>query len=256
MTCPLGRPSTGVVVTGGASGIGRACAAALAEVGRPVGIWDRAGDAAREAADAIGRAHGIEACAVEVDVTDASSFPEAVSRTREALGSVGGLAHCAGVVALDTVDQLDEAKWDFVLDVNLRAEALLVTALLPELRSAGPGSAIVGISSIEAIVANPVTPAYCASKAGLLGLTHALAVTLAPDGIRANAVCPGYVDTPMTAPIFSTSGDVRTQFEQQVPIGRIAAPEEIARVVRFLLSDEASYVTGAELVVDGGLTRV
>jgi NAD(P)-dependent dehydrogenase (short-subunit alcohol dehydrogenase family) len=256
MAVLLGRPATGVVVTGGASGIGRACADALAEVGRPVAIWDRAGGAAKEAADATAAAHGVATCAIEVDVTDASGFADAVARTRQALGSIGGLVHCAGVVSVETVEQLDETRWDFVLDVNLRAEALLVKALLPELRAAGRGSAVVGLSSIEAVVGNGVIPAYCASKAGLLGLTRSLAAGLAHEGIRVNAVCPGYVDTPMTKPHLSASPQIRAQFEQHVPMGRIAAPEEIARVVRFLLSDEASYVTGAELLVDGGITKV
>lgn len=252
----LGSPATAVVVTGGASGIGRACAEALAEVGRAVAIWDRAGGAAKEASDAIAAAYGVATCAVEIDVTDSSGFADAGARTREAVGPIGGLVHCAGVVSVETVEQLDEARWDFVLDVNLRAEALLVRALLPELRAAGPGSAIVGLSSIEAIVANGAIPAYCASKAGLLGLTRSLAQGLAHEGIRVNAVCPGYVNTPMTKPHLSISPEVRAQFEQHVPLGRIAAPEEIARVVRFLLSDEASYVTGAEVVVDGGITKV
>jgi NAD(P)-dependent dehydrogenase (short-subunit alcohol dehydrogenase family) len=256
VTVLLGSPNTGVVVTGGASGIGRACAEAIAEVGRPVAIWDRAGDAAKAAADAIAAASGVKTCAVQVDVTASSQFTDAVARTKETLGSVGGLVHCAGVVSVETVEQLDEERWDFVLDVNLRAEALLVKALLPELRAAGPGSAIVGLSSIEAVVGNGIIPAYCASKAGLLGLTRALAVGLAAEGIRVNAVCPGYVDTPMTAPYLSATPEVRRQFEQHVPMGRIAGPDEIARVVRFLLSDEASYVTGAELIIDGAMTKV
>lgn len=252
----LGSPATGVVITGGASGIGRACAEALAEVGRPVAIWDRAGGPAKEAADSVAAAHGVPTHAVEIDVTDAARFGDAVARTREAIGPIGGLVHCAGVVSQEAPDQIDEERWDFVLDVNLRAEALLVKALLPEFRAAGPGSAVVGLSSIEAIVASPLIPAYCASKAGLLGLTRSLAVGLAPEAIRVNAVCPGYVDTPMTAPFLSAAPEMRSQWEGQVPLGRIAAPEEVARVVRFLLSDEASYVTGAELVVDGGVTRV
>ncbi|MHB8463244.1 MAG: SDR family NAD(P)-dependent oxidoreductase [Acidimicrobiales bacterium] len=254
MALQLGSPSTGVVVTGGASGIGRACAHALAEVGRPVAVWDRSGDAATESAARIAADHGVATVAIEIDVTDSRGLAGAVDRTRDAIGPIGGLAHCAGVVSTESVEQLDEVRWDFVLDVNLRAEALIVTALLPELRRAGPGSAVVGISSIEAIVGNGAIPAYCASKAGVLGLTHALAVGLAREGIRVNAVCPGYVDTPMAAMLTATP-EVRARFEAQVPLGRLARPEEIASVVRFLLSDDASYVTGAELVVDGGATK-
>jgi len=251
--------TTGVVVTGGASGIGRACAAALVEVGRPVAIWDRDGDGARAAASELGDGNdgsGVATMACEVDVTDEAGLAPAVAATRDAIGAIGGLVHSAGVVGLDPIDTLDAAAWDRVLDVNLRAEALVVTALLSELRAAGPGAAVVGVSSIEAIVGNGAIPAYCASKAGLLGLTRSLAISLGAEGIRVNAVCPGYVDTPMTAPHLSATPEARALVAARVPLGRIAAPEEIGRVVRFLLSDDASYITGAELVVDGGVTRV
>jgi NAD(P)-dependent dehydrogenase (short-subunit alcohol dehydrogenase family) len=251
----LGTPATAVVVTGGASGIGRACVTALAEVGRAVAIWDLNADAAQQAAREVRDEHGVVAQPVAVDVTDERALAAAVAETGDALGPVGGLVHCAGIVALETVEQLDAARWDRVLDVNLRAQALIVGALLPQLRAAGRGSAVVGLSSVEAVVGNGVIPAYCASKAGLLGLTRALAVGLAGEGIRVNAVCPGYVETPMTAPHLLSSGELRAHFEQQVPMGRIARPEEIASVVRFLLSDEASYVAGAELIVDGALTK-
>jgi NAD(P)-dependent dehydrogenase (short-subunit alcohol dehydrogenase family) len=251
----LGSPSTGAVVTGAASGIGMACVEALAEAGRPVALWDRAGDAARDVADRIAKEHGVPAMGVEVDVCSAGQFDAAIATTRQAIGSIGALAHCAGIDSPIPIEELDESKWDEVLDVNLRAQALLVRALLPELREAGTGSAIVGLSSIMAILGGHRYPAYCASKAGLLGLTRALAMSLAPDGIRVNAVCPGFVDTPMLASHFDTAPQRRTRLEQSLPLGRIAQPDEIATVVRFLLSDEASYVTGAEIVVDGGVTR-
>jgi NAD(P)-dependent dehydrogenase (short-subunit alcohol dehydrogenase family) len=243
-----------VVVTGGASGIGRACAHALAEHGRPVALWDLDPAAAQATADAVGRAHGVDAHGAAVDVRDPSAFPDAVAAATASVGPIGGLVHAAGVVALDGVDTVDATAWDGVVDVNLRAFALLVRALLPELRAAAPHAAVVGVSSIEAIVGDGRIPAYCASKAGLLGLVRSLAVGLAGDGIRVNAVCPGYVDTAMTAPVLARP-DARARMEQRVPLGRIATPDEIARVVRFLLSDDASYVTGAELVVDGGLTK-
>ena len=153
------------------------------------------------------------------------------------------------------VDFVDADNWAAVVDVNLRAEALLVRALLPAFRDAKPGSAIVGISSVEAIHGNAALPAYCASKAGLLGLTRSLAHRLGLEGIRVNAVCPGAVDTPMLAPLLAFD-EARTQLEARIPLGRVAPPEEIARVVRFLLSDDAAYVHGASIVVDGGMTAV
>jgi len=150
---------------------------------------------------------------------------------------------------------LDVETWGGVVDVNLRAEALLVRALLPALLEARPGSAVVGISSVEAIVGHGVLPAYCASKAGLLGLTRSLAHALGGDGVRVNAVCPGAVDTPMLAPLVALE-EGRRALEGRIPLERIALAEEVARVVRFLLSDEASYVHGTHLVVDGGMTAV
>jgi NAD(P)-dependent dehydrogenase (short-subunit alcohol dehydrogenase family) len=243
-------PMTGAVVTGGASGIGRACAAALAEVGRPVAVWDRNGAGAEAAAADIQRDTGVSAVGIGIDVTDSSAFPDAVERSRAALGSIGGLVHAAGVARADVLGDLDEERWDFVLDVNLRAEALIVQALLTDLRKASPGAAVVGISSIEGLVGNSAIPAYCASKAGLLGLTRSMALQLAGDAIRVNAVCPGYIDTPMTA----LGEIVRQQFADECPLGRMGSAREIAQTVRFLLSDEASYVTGAYLVVDGGVT--
>ncbi len=248
-------PSTGVVVTGGGSGIGRATALALAEIGRPVAVWDRdAVGAAETAAEATDR-HGVDACSVAIDVTDAEAFPVAIAESLKTIGAIGGLVHAAGVAGPMPVDGLDEDAWDAVLDVNLRAEALLVRALLPALREAGPGSAIVGVSSIEGLVGSGLLPAYCASKAGLLGLTRSLCQRLAPEGIRVNAVCPGAIRTPMLAPALAING-VEDLLVGKVPLGRVAEPEEVATVVRFLLSDDARYVTGTYIVVDGGMTAV
>lgn len=240
-----------VVVTGGGSGIGRACALALAAVARPVAVWDRDG----ESAAAVAKEIGDGALALGVDVTDVDALGPAVAATRDALGPIGGLVHSAGVVDVAPVDTVSVEAWAKVVDVNLRAEVFVVQALLPALREIGRGAAVVGIASIEAIVGNAAIPAYCASKAGLLGLTRALALGLAADGIRVNAVCPGYVDTPMLGGAMAGAPGLREAFEARVPLGRLAEPSEIATVVRFLLSDDASYVTGAEIVVDGGTTR-
>lgn len=250
----LGEPGTGVVVTGGASGIGRACCLALASVGRPVAAWDLDADGAASTASACAE-RGVRALGSGVDVTDPGAVAAALELTAAALGSIGGLVHAAGTVrpAIDDVVDLD--TWDLVLGVNLRAEAVLVSALLPALRAANPGSAIVGISSIEGLIGNGFIPSYVASKHGLIGLTRSLAHRLGPDGIRANAVCPGYVDTPMLAPTIATP-EARGSFERTVPLGRLGEPDDIARVVRFLLSEEAAYVNGAAIVVDGGVTAV
>jgi NAD(P)-dependent dehydrogenase (short-subunit alcohol dehydrogenase family) len=163
--------------------------------------------------------------------------------------------HAAGIVRPALEDVVDLDTWDAVLNVNLRAEALLVSTLMPTFRAAAPGAAIVGISSIEGLIGHGFIPSYVASKHALIGLTRSLAHRLGPDGIRANAVCPGYIETPMLAPTIATP-EARASFEHHVPIGRLGQPEDIARVVRFLLSEEAAYVNGAVIVVDGGVTAV
>lgn len=248
----LKRPKTGVVITGGASGIGRAAARALAEVGRPVGIWDVDTASAVSVATEIGAEFGVPTCAEGLDVRESEQFPVAIGAARKALGTIGGLVHSAGVSHPVPVDELDEESWDLVLDINLRSHALLVKSLLADLRS-HPGSAIVGISSINAILGNGANPAYGASKAGLLALTRSLADRLGPDGIRVNAICPGYIRTPMQDEPMANVPGLEQAYERQCMLGRMGAPEEIGRVVRFLLSEEASFITAESVVVDGGV---
>jgi NAD(P)-dependent dehydrogenase (short-subunit alcohol dehydrogenase family) len=248
-------PFTGVVVTGAASGIGRATCLALAEAGRPVAAWDLDGDGAMETAERCALDYGVAAHAVEMNVRDPAAIEAAAAATVATLPSVGGLVHAAGVALLTLAIDADPESWDEVLDVNLRAQALLVSALLPALRAAMPGSAVVGISSVEALVGHGLLAAYCASKAGVLGLTRSLAHALGADGIRANAVCPGAVDTPMLRPLIEQE-EARATLLERIPLQRIADPADIARAVRFLLSNDAAYVHGTHLVVDGGLTAV
>jgi NAD(P)-dependent dehydrogenase (short-subunit alcohol dehydrogenase family) len=244
---------TAVVVTGGGSGIGRACALACAEAGRPIAAWDLNAEGAEETAKIATSRFGVAAVGRWLDVTDSSTFAGAAQEARDAVGPIGGLVHAAGVGGAVPVPFIDEAAWDAVLDVNLRAEALLVKELLPFLREVGSGAAVVGIASVEALSGNGMLPAYCSSKAGLLGLTRSMAHAFAAEGIRVNAVCPGAVDTPMLAPLLNLP-EARVRLEERIPMHRIADPMDIGKVVRFLLSDDAAYVTGTYIVVDGGMT--
>lgn len=255
MTQPLSSPNTGVVVTGGGSGIGRATCLAVAEVGRPVAAWDVNLAGAEETAARCRDEHKVEAVAYEVDVRDVGSINAATEATTTTLPSVGGFVHAAGVAGPMPIDFMDEEAWDAVLDVNLRGQAFVLRALIPALKAANPGSAVVGIASVEAIIGNGMVPAYCSSKAGVLGLTHSMAQRLAIDNIRINAVCPGAIDTPMLAPILAMP-QARANLESRIPLNRVADPMEVAKVIRFLLSDDASYVHGASVVVDAGLTVV
>jgi NAD(P)-dependent dehydrogenase (short-subunit alcohol dehydrogenase family) len=246
-------PATGVVITGGGSGIGRATARALGEVGRPVAIWDVDADSAAAAAEEVAAASGVATIGIGIDVRDTAAFGGAIDASRASLGSIGGFVHGAGIPGVSPLDTLDEEVWGTTLSIHLTAAALLIRDLTPDLL-ANPGSAIVLIASIEAIHGHEAIPAYCAAKSGMLGLVRSTTALLAPRGVRANAVCPGFIDTPMLAPMLSIPG-TRDAYTQRIPMRRLGEPDDIAKAIRFLLSDEASYVAGHELVVDGGITK-
>ena len=249
MSIALNSPNTAVIVTGGASGIGLASARALAEAGRAVALWDINGDKATAAAAALKAEFGVEAIGVSVDLSNADALVGALQTTRAALARIGGLVHAAGVVDTGSLEGVTLAVWEAGINTHLRPLILLVQALLPDFKE-NPGSAVVGIASINATLGNHVNPVYSAAKGGMLAMVRSLADRLGMDGVRINCVSPGQIVTPMLQPTIDYLP--KGTFEKRILLGRMGQPEEVGRVVRFLLSDEASYITASEIVVDGG----
>jgi NAD(P)-dependent dehydrogenase (short-subunit alcohol dehydrogenase family) len=245
----LGLPATPVIVTGAASGIGLASAQALAAVGRSVALWDIDPDRAAAAATAIQAEYAVAALPVAIDLRDLQAHEAALTETRRALGPIGGLVHSAGIVDTGSLEGVTPERWDDGLNTHLRPLILLAQALIGDFR-AQPRSAIVAIASINATLGNAVNPIYTAAKGGMLSLVRSLADRLARDGVRINSVSPGVIRTPMVQP--AVEHLPAGYFERRILLERLGEAAEIGRVVRFLLSDEASYITAAEIVVDGG----
>ncbi|CAM3573650.1 SDR family NAD(P)-dependent oxidoreductase [Occultella aeris] len=261
MTTPIeaadggGSPSV-VAVTGGAAGIGGAVVARLAGDGARVYALDTDADALAR----LEQPHGSgEIVGVRVDVTDEDAMTAAFEAIA-ADGGVGGLVCAAGIQTYGTVDATAMATYDRVMAVNVRGAFLAAHLAVPQIRSRG-GGGIVLISSVQAYVAQHGVAAYAATKGALLSLTRAMAVDHAREGIRVNAVCPGSVDTPMLRWAAGLHADGPEQVDAIVaewgrshPLGRVARAGEVADVVAYLLSDRSSFVTGADIKVDGGLT--
>jgi 3-oxoacyl-[acyl-carrier protein] reductase len=238
------------VVSGGSRGIGRACAETLARAGWTVAIGYRTREAdAKETAEAL-EAAGTPGMAVYLDVTDENSVHEAFRRVSDEIGPVTGLVNNAGYSRDGLLLRYSMEEYERTMTTNLRGSFLCSRAALRSMLRERWGR-IVNMSSAVAIHGNAGQTVYAATKAGLLGLTRSLAREVAAKGITVNALCPGLLETEMTSHL---TDDARAFYVDQTPLRRPAALHEVADVVRFLMSDEASYVNGAVIPVDGGLT--
>jgi NAD(P)-dependent dehydrogenase (short-subunit alcohol dehydrogenase family) len=242
------------VVTGAASGIGAASARRLASCGASVLCADKDGAGAERTAVAI-RTSGARAVAFTVDVSSPDQNNAMAAAAVDTFGALH-LAHLnAGIQRIASVVDASDEEWDSVVDVNLRGTFLGVRACSRRIIESG-GGALVLTSSASGLMGIPGGAAYTASKHGILGLMKCAAADLAPLGIRVNGICPGIIDTPMFGPLHGQTDTLTKYFGVSTAIGRVGSPEEVAQVVAFLLSDEASYITGTTLPIDGGLLSI
>jgi NAD(P)-dependent dehydrogenase (short-subunit alcohol dehydrogenase family) len=247
------------LVTGAAAGIGEASARAFAAAGYRVALADIDGPGVRAAADAL-RADGVETIAVEVDVADAALVEATMDAVAQAWGRLDAVHSNAGVEGYFPLAEMSLDVLRRQIDVNLLGNLLVARAAIPLLRATGGGS-IVFTASVQGHLTLPGCVPYAAAKAGLMATARALAVELGADGIHVNTVSPGTIDTPMLRrDLTDMNSDDLAAFYAQVEganaLGRIGAASEIADVVVFLCSDKASYVTGEDIVIDGGYLRV
>jgi NAD(P)-dependent dehydrogenase (short-subunit alcohol dehydrogenase family) len=242
-------------VTGGAGGIGRAAVEAFHEAGYRVVLTDLDAAASEAAAREIDPS-GERVLGLACDVSSTDSVDAAVAAAVERFGRLDALANIAGVVGPGASEELSDESWDRLVSIHLGGAFRCSRAAFPHLSATGAG-AIVSISSIAGRTGFSLRASYCAAKAGIEGLTRALAVEWGKRGVRVNAVAPGHVRTPMldhSIAIGSVTQEIVDGRTHRIPLGRYAMPEEIAAVVLFLCSPAASYVTGETICVDGAIT--
>jgi len=243
-----------VIVTGGAKGIGLGCVGVFCRLGAMVAIVDRDAEAGKRAA-AQAPSEGGRPLFVEADISTDAGARRAVDEAVSAFGRLDALVNNAGThISKDVLDQTEE-EWDRLLDTNLKSCFLCSKHALPALIDSG--GSIVNMSSMVGLVGQSRAAAYSATKGGMVAMTRGMALDYAPRGVRVNAVCPGWVETPLVEEWFAQQPDpeaARRYILSAHPLGRIATVEEIGRVVAFLASSDASFVTGVALPVDGAVT--
>jgi NAD(P)-dependent dehydrogenase (short-subunit alcohol dehydrogenase family) len=244
------------LITGASSGIGRATAEGFAARGATVALAARREDELAEIVAKI-KARGGAAAFVKTDVSVAKDVDQMVARTMDAFGRLDYAVNNAGIEGkLAAITDLPEEEWDRILDINLKGAYLCMKYEAKAILAGGRGGAIVNVGSVNSFLGFPTGSAYVASKHGLIGLTTSVSAELAPQGIRVNLVCPGFIDTPMHRRLRGIVGDELYDkvLLPSVHTRRAGRPEEVAQSIVFLCSEEASYITGTTLTPDGGYT--
>jgi NAD(P)-dependent dehydrogenase (short-subunit alcohol dehydrogenase family) len=241
------------IVTGGASGQGRATAMLFAQEGAKVIVGDVNDKGAAETARLINRNEGGQALAVKADVTKADEVRGMVDTALTHYGRLDILINNAGATQFKGIDDTSEEDWDRIVNTNLKSVFLCCKAAIPAMRKSGGGN-IVNIASVAGLIGMPQHFVYCAAKAGVIHLTKSLALDHGQENIRINCICPGGVRTPMLGEVIDINNPALIErIGQQHALGRIAEPDEIARVSLFLCTPDASFMTGAAVTVDGGI---
>ena len=243
------------LITGGGTGLGRAIALAFAREGAHVSVAGRRPEPLWEVVREIEQRGG-KALAIECDVSSAQNATRAVAETTARFGRLTVLVNNAGTLHVSTVETIPEEEWDRVMTVNVKGPFLMSRVALPELRTAG-GGAIVNIGSILGLIGAKERAAYCASKGAVTMLTKAMALDHAHENIRVNCICPAIVETDLVRGLFDKAPDGEASRRARaalIPLGRMGKPEDVAEMAVFLASRESSWMTGAAIPLDGGLS--
>ena len=242
------------IVTGSSKGIGAGIAKVFSDEGAKVVVTCRTEEAGRKVAEELGAAQG-RALYIKVDVTKSQNVQDMIGEAVACFGKLDILVNNAGYHISKNVEETSEEEWEFIQNTNLRSTFLCSKYAIPHLRKTR--GCIINISSMVGVVGQPNAAAYSATKGGQIAMTKNMAIDLAPDGIRANVICPGWIQTPLVEDWFGQQDDPdasREYIYSQHPLGRIGTVEECGRLAAFLASEEAQFITGARFDIDGGVT--